>query len=609
MSIRPDYISIGDLFGRNYVFRVPRYQRGYAWEDPEIDDFLSDITACYNARIDGQTREHFFGGVVAVSHEVTGSAGHHCDLIDGQQRIATFVVLASCLERLFRGIADDANAPKDKDSRDLALSRADQIRATYLTFQDEINRKPVEISRLELSHPDQAFFSDLVSRDATPSGPADDSRQSHVRLWNAYERVFQDLTETIEEYDTFQDQLYALGVVRDILLHDATVINIVTDEEAEGYRLFQVLNDRGTKLSEGDLLRASTLELLGTSAFAEQHDRAARLWDKILKEDPGYTNKFLRWYFASCQGYRPGQSSLFEDFLDEFFPEKHHTTIRVNDARRVVRTIEHIELANRQCRQMLSGQWPFDGSRLSRWDRTRLSLLTDTLDHSLCTPLLLAACCLDERKFCQIVQLTERFAFRTKLICNVHTTSLQKVYHAHSLQIRDNPDTYRVVQLESDYQRLLQDKASEKVFEASLCERLTFQQSSGNSLIKYFLSTIDDYWRWYQDGAQGRPKCRDVARVMDLAELTVEHVYPQKPTASTRDPACDVLVNTLGNLTILGRDDNQAAGNKSFATKKPYLKSSSIRINNVIGQQSKWRKTEIEKRRRELIAVAKAIFR
>lgn len=147
MGIRPHYLTIGELFSRSFIFKVPRYQRGYAWESAEIDDFLRDLTACYDARIDKTKREHFFGGVVAVKRESEGSRGTHCDLIDGQQRIATFVLLASCLERLFLQIADEAREENDEDNEKLARSRAENIESTYLVFDDEINRRPVVVPR------------------------------------------------------------------------------------------------------------------------------------------------------------------------------------------------------------------------------------------------------------------------------------------------------------------------------------------------------------------------------------------------------------------------------------------------------------------------------
>jgi hypothetical protein len=608
MAIHPDYLTIGSLFSRNHVYCVPRYQRGYSWEDGQIEDFIRDLTACYNARIEGSERHHFFGGIVAVRRERIGSAGVHCDLIDGQQRIASFVLVASCLHSLLEQICEDAKKVSDLDSAKLAKSRADLIRNQYLQFNDEINRKPVVLPRLTLSKPDHDFFAELIQSGEDCDGPRDCFRQSHERLWNAYSAIKEDLQVTVDECKTIPEKLDCLAIVRDILQNDAAVINIITDEEAEAYRLFQVLNDRGTRLSEGDLLRASTLELLGTASFSHEHEAAAVAWDDILRDDPDYTQKFLRWYYASVQGKRPGQSSLFDEFLSDVFPETQMSSMTSLAAKSIVANVKQVAKENGLCRQVLSGDWPYSKSKVKRWERERLKLLTETLDHTVCMPLMLAACKLDEKTFSQIVQATERFAFRAKSICNVHAGTLQSIYQRHAVAIRSSPKSFKLAALERDFGLITSDKAAEPIFRASLPEKLAFQTSSGNKLIKYFLSTLEHYLRWVESGAQGKPECRDTNRILDLTELTVEHIYPQKPIAGHSDSECDGLVNTIGNLTILGKEDNDAVGNKPFASKKNFLGKSPLELNKRISEKASWQKSDIEARAKFLIDAAVKIF-
>ena len=54
---------------------------------------------------------------------------------------------------------------------------------------------------------------------------------------------------------TVPKKLDVLETFERIIAEDCTVIHIVTDVESEAYGLFQVLNNRGTNLTEGDLLR------------------------------------------------------------------------------------------------------------------------------------------------------------------------------------------------------------------------------------------------------------------------------------------------------------------------------------------------------------------
>lgn len=58
MDITPSYVSIGKLFEQNILFEIPKYQRYYAWEDEQVDDFIDDISALI-----GIERDHFLVGL------------------------------------------------------------------------------------------------------------------------------------------------------------------------------------------------------------------------------------------------------------------------------------------------------------------------------------------------------------------------------------------------------------------------------------------------------------------------------------------------------------------------------------------------------------------
>ena len=50
MTIHTDQYSIKALFEQKQTFIVPKYQRGYAWDDEAISDFIEDISECFKAR-------------------------------------------------------------------------------------------------------------------------------------------------------------------------------------------------------------------------------------------------------------------------------------------------------------------------------------------------------------------------------------------------------------------------------------------------------------------------------------------------------------------------------------------------------------------------------
>jgi uncharacterized protein with ParB-like and HNH nuclease domain len=605
MKIEPNYISIGRLFLENFIFRVPKYQRGYAWGDSHLDDFLSDLGKCYTARSEGNKLHHLFGGIVSAEGPSPGASRRLCDLIDGQQRLATFIILVFHLISAYMDISVEAAASGDTDSQTLAESRARRLKDKYLEYEHEINRQPVKIDRFDLSSRDQQFFKDTLSG----SSP-EPSRDSHHKLKYAFKVIGEKIKEIITPLRTVAKKLDALKRFEEALDEDCTVIHIVTDSKREAYRLFQVLNDRGTSLTEGDLLRARTLELLAATEFAEQQQASEVAWDDIQTDLPEFTRDFLMWFYASVKGKRPTKTSLFDNFLDAFFPQHKNGTLSKTGAKKIVSTIRQMQQEIAVCRKLNDGEWPYPHARpIKQWDRDRLNLLINALDHTLCMPLLLAAACkLDHKKFSEIVQLVERFAFRYKNISNQHVTPLTKIYHEQAVAIRKTPSTYRVSMLKSALHALQTSKAPDTVFAPLLMKQLVYNPSAGNKVLKYFLVTVEYYLKWYRAGASGNPKCRDKATVFDFSNTTIEHIYPLNPEPAAFDASLQPLANDLGNLTFLGPDDNDTLANKDFAAKKPVFAGSSVLMNRETAGKANWDVSELEGRKQELRDIALKVF-
>ena len=222
MPIEPRYLSITRLFQEPFTFRVPKYQRNYAWSEEQIDDFLDDLTKCYNNAASGNRRHHFFGGVVSIAKSVPGSSRSDCEIVDGQQRLATFIILMSRVIKLCEELSREAASASDQENETLATHRINRLKNIYLKFEDEINRRAVTLDKIELSSPDNQFFKDLLyGLSPTPS------RDSHHRLKDAFTKL-EDKLRVVNQKPSLGDKLDALKDIEDILAEDL-VIHISTD--------------------------------------------------------------------------------------------------------------------------------------------------------------------------------------------------------------------------------------------------------------------------------------------------------------------------------------------------------------------------------------------
>ena len=94
-EIKSEKILLKDLF--NMWFRVPEYQRPYVWGNEEIHDLLDDLTFAAMNKPDAQ---YFLGSLVFQAKPADKRVGRNYDendLLDGQQRLTTLLLLMAVL--------------------------------------------------------------------------------------------------------------------------------------------------------------------------------------------------------------------------------------------------------------------------------------------------------------------------------------------------------------------------------------------------------------------------------------------------------------------------------------------------------------------------------
>jgi hypothetical protein len=604
MKIEPTYTSVGSLFAYKPMFFIPKYQRAYAWNSESVSDFVKDLKTCFEKRKSNLPINHFFGGILSVKHSVPGTINQHeYEIIDGQQRIATFTLLVTCLIQIYKELETAAENAGNTNNLSIIVGRNEKLSGRYIEFNQEVQRVITPVEVLRLSKADHPFYKDLI-RDMNPSP----SRDSHNRMFYAYKTLFNSIREIINSSTNLEDKMDDLEIIQNILENDFTVLHMVTTSRDDAFRLFQVINDRGTNLTDGDLLRAKTLELL--EGFHQEQDVVERLWDDILSDAPSDTENYLNWIYESYKGSRAKQNALFDMFLDEFFPQHQILNLTLHDAQQVRSTVRSAYEDILRCRKLVEGQWLYPIQQpITSWDRSRLSILIVELGHTLSIPLFLAASELDHRLFSEIVQLVEIVFFRYKIICNQHVTPLKSIYHQEALAIRQDPGSYKISSLRQKLQNLINLKASDQTFKNAL-GTLEYQESGGsNKPLKYFLMTIEYYYQWYKDGAVDKPVCLDKSRIYDFAGTSIEHVYPRNADGSVLDANLEPCKNTLGNLTIMDPAQNNIGGNDSFAVKQPIYQTSSVLLTQEIGIKTAWTQQEIEDHKNLLIDAAVKIFR
>ena len=259
-------VPLDDLF-RKRLFRVPDYQRGYSWEVRQVEEFLEDLELL------GPHRYHYTGTVVLHESDSgsrpmdeDGNTYIPVEIVDGQQRLTTIVLLLDGIRRSLIGFSDTANG----------LSQG--IKKNFIATKG-ISGQP--LFKLSINQDTDHFFkSSVLSEQPGVEGPQITSER---RLAAAKERIAAYLATHLEtEGEAGEKWLQSLYKKVSTQLR-FTLYEV--EDEAEVGVIFEVMNDRGKPLT--DLEKVKNF-LLHTSIVIDIDNELAKTvneaWAEILRQ-------------------------------------------------------------------------------------------------------------------------------------------------------------------------------------------------------------------------------------------------------------------------------------------------------------------------------------
>ncbi|MEQ1841333.1 MAG: DUF262 domain-containing HNH endonuclease family protein, partial [Verrucomicrobiales bacterium] len=271
-EIKSEKILIRDIFSRLW-FRVPEYQRPYIWSSDEVNELLDDLTYALKEKPD---QEYFLGSIVFQSKRAgaeDGQAFDENDLLDGQQRMTTLLMLFACM----RDLSEDPEAKKDCHSciyqEGSAYRRIPERNRLMFAIREEVQRFVDEFVKTEGGTDREA---DL---EKVPSTTDDKSLQNMSRAILEIRRFFKDKERSVSPEKLLQ-----------FLLNNVLLIYVATQDLDDAFRLFTILNDRGVPLRNSDILKS-----LNLGALTKDSDkiRYAKIWEEAESELGDDFDRFL----------------------------------------------------------------------------------------------------------------------------------------------------------------------------------------------------------------------------------------------------------------------------------------------------------------------------
>ncbi|WP_053070046.1 DUF262 domain-containing protein [Clostridium sp. K25] len=238
----PQSMSLSEIFtDKDPIYQIPDYQRQYSWKDEQVTQLWDDIYEAYLNNKDESTMDtnYFLGSLIVIAK---GNGIE--DIVDGQQRITTLMILLCVLRRVYPKInskVDPIQNPK--------VVKIKKIENCISNSND--------IHRLRLQS-DPAHASDFEDLIAEKEEFSDIKKPSKKEIENEVKNRYINTAYIFNEYLTNLGEVEA-GNFINYLLNQVKLIKITCYDESFAIKLFQVLNDRGMDLSAADIIKGYLL--------------------------------------------------------------------------------------------------------------------------------------------------------------------------------------------------------------------------------------------------------------------------------------------------------------------------------------------------------------
>ena len=601
-----EIVSLDKVFS-DRVFQVPDYQRGYAWEAQQRLDLLEDLEDL------PEKKDHYVGTLVLQLRgdplvDAEGAPYQQFDVVDGQQRLTTLVILLSVIARALKQTSK--------------VTLGEGIHKRFVATKDEAGQP---FYKLRLAKEQHTFFTEAVLPDAPTYAAAAKTAAEH-RLLTAREEFTTYVDEHRKTESEFERWLQTLQtkITRSIRMSVYPV-----EDSADVGIIFEVMNNRGRALTELEkvknyLLYMATRLSVPTDALRDQVNHAwADIYERLMGaglSGAEHEDQLLRAHWVATVDHNAkawrGSRSIKERFQLKKFRDRDPDRDRELQRKLVAAVADYVKTLCDASVPFVDAHSPthsdafraFQNPELvgkaRRWGEkiSRMWVLAPFVPMLIATRLRAPA---EAQATIDLLELCERFAFRVYRWGEFRShTGQSRLFHlAHRRYNQEITDADLLDQLRGLLHYYNGELAfAEELKEQALDEHNDWYQWTG---LRYFL------YEWEQHCAQGAAVPLSWGEVTneDLAK-TVEHILPQSPTAEYWQQHFGVAdrkryTHDIGNLVLT--QYNPSLSNKGFDDKKGLgstarcYANSGIASERALASLTQWDVATLKARRAKIV--------
>lgn len=264
------------------LYRVPNYQRGYAWTAEEVESFLDDLD--YIVAKSGEDAKHYIGSIIVTERDYQSY-----EIIDGQQRLITTSLIAHEILRKARELAQKSKEDSDIQGRKTDIEKHLRSLLYKIGAEGENKRRVLPADK------HREIFRRLYKEEADEkrdmkSIKKDISSPSEEKMVEAVETIDERLDQWMEieeknSENSLPKKMLRLNNISSALVRQMTATRHPVQDRKEAGRMFEAVNDRGRDLNRADRIKSYLVYRASNSDVnmnpTEIHETFANVYEEL----------------------------------------------------------------------------------------------------------------------------------------------------------------------------------------------------------------------------------------------------------------------------------------------------------------------------------------
>lgn len=544
-KIELDARGLGSIL-KQWFLKVPLDQRDYAWEDENVTQLYDDFSRAISTG-----DEHFLGSLVTIP-----KGKNALEIVDGQQRLATTALLLAAIRGRLRRLDEDA------------------LVASVTNYLADIDRKTrEEVPKLQLNVDDNDLFALLLKSDEGDPNITY-KRESHKYLIAAYRLALKRVEAIVNPYAA-KDQGDVLNQWIDFIEHDAVAVLMRVPDDANAFRMFETLNDRGLKVSQADLVKNHLYK-----TARDRKDEAQSRWSQMrsildsLDSDDLPLMLFLRHALIIMEGH-------IRD-VDVF-----------GKVQALAKTPQLVVTLTARLHEMANTYVATFNPEHEIWSnfpasaRRAIEVLNLFQLKPMRPLIVVISRQMKSKEAVASLEFLVSLGVRLIVASTTRSASVELPLSAAAKAVYDGSITA--------YKELREALNGITPSDARFKAAFTTARVSSPKFARYYLRSLES-------SAQGAHDPWFIPE-SDPEKITLEHVLPRVPGGdwpTFDDESAADYVNRLGNMVLLTRKQNSDLKSGTFAAKRLTLAASPYVLTEQVGREEEWTAESIDLRQQQM---------